>query len=275
MLTGFRNNTVTRIVIAVTLLAWNFPTFAQTEAGTDRPTEVFLLIGQSNMAGRAAIEPEDEGEIPGVMLWNIGERKWEPAKVPFNRHSPHRKDLSMQRLNCGPAFAKAWQAAHPGVTIGIVCAVRGGTSIEEWEKGREKPWPLYDTALTATREALAASGGKLAGILWHQGEANAPMPGAYPEKLRQLVAWWRADFENPSLPFVFGQLGQWNPDYAAFNEMILEQPKAIPFTACVRTDGFGAIDDAHFDSPSQRELGRRYAAALLALIRADSSKAVK
>lgn len=238
----------------------NRTVIAQTEpaAATKGPDVVFLLIGQSNMAGRAAIEPEDEGEIPGALLWNIGEKRWEPAQVPFNRHSLHHKGPGMQRLNPGPTFAKAWLAAHPGRTLGIVCAVRGGTTIEEWEKGRQEPWPLYDTAVSATREALAAGGGSLGGILWHQGEANSLEAGAYPEKLARLVEWLRADFKQPSLPFVFGQIGQWNPDYPAFNAMIVEQTGRIPHSACVRSDGLTNMDPFHFDSRSQRELGRRY-----------------
>ena len=237
------------------------PTRPATAADGER--HVFLLVGQSNMAGRATIESEDEGEIEGVDLWNIQEKKWEPAQAPFNRYSPHRKDIKMQRLNPGPTFAKAWRDAHPGVKVGIVCAVRGGTTIEQWEKGRKEPWSLYDTALAATRAALEADPkSRLVGILWHQGEGNSGAPGAYPAKLEQLVANWRADFGDPELPFVFGQVGSWNPDYAAFNEMIVKQPAAISHTACVTTEGLTNMDQAHFDSKSQRELGRRYAKAM-------------
>jgi glycerophosphoryl diester phosphodiesterase len=220
------------------------------------------------MAGRAKIEKEDEGEIEGVELWNIAEKRWEAATVPFNRHSPHHKGLSMQRLNPGPAFAKAWRKAHPEVTVGIVCAVRGGTRIEQWEKGRQEPWPLYDTALAAAQEAIAADAdSKLIGILWHQGEGNSAASEAYPDQLKALIAQWRADFKNPELPFVFGQIGQWNTDYAAFNAMIVKQPAAIPHTACVESDGLTNFDNAHFDSKSQREFGRRYGKAMLELVK--------
>ncbi|MCB1065109.1 MAG: sialate O-acetylesterase [Verrucomicrobiae bacterium] len=251
---------------AILMAAISFLTTASPAADDGGERHVFLLVGQSNMAGRAQIEAEDEGEIEGVELWNIAEKRWEPAKAPFNRYSPHRKELSMQRLNPGPTFAKAWRDAHPGVKVGIVCAVRGGTKIEEWEKGREKPWSLYDTALAATEAALAAEGkSRLVGILWHQGEGNSGASEAYPDQLKALVAQWRADLKSPELPFVFGQIGQWNPAYAAFNEMILKQSAAIPHTACVKSDGLTNMDTAHFDSKSQREFGRRYAAAMLSL----------
>ena len=42
----------------------------------------------------------------------------------------------------------------------------------------------------------------------------------------------------------------------------IQQPAAIPGTACVTTEGLGNQDRAHFDSAGQRELGVRFAAAL-------------
>lgn len=253
---------VSAVVTGITLL------FGVTAKAGER--HVFLLVGQSNMAGRAQIEAEDEGEIDKVELWNIGEKRWEPAEAPFNRYAPHRKGLSMQRLNPGPTFAGAWAKAHPGIKVGIVCSVRGGTSIEEWGKGRTKPWALYDSALAAVRSALEAEGEKgttnrLVGILWHQGESNSSRAEKYPAQLQSLVAQWREDLEQPQLPFVFGQVGQWKPEYEAFNEMIVKQPAAIPGTACVTTEGLTNFDNAHFDSKSQRELGKRYAKAMIEL----------
>ena len=49
--------------------------------------------------------------------------------------------------------------------------------------------------------------------------------------------------------------------------MIPEQAKAIPFSACVRTDGLKNFDPYHFDRDSQLELGRRYAAKMLSLLK--------
>jgi len=232
------------------------------------PMHVFLLTGQSNMAGRATIEKQDEGPLEGAMLWNIDEKKWEAAKPPYNRYSPHRKGMSMQRLNPGPSFVKAYLAANPGVTVGIICPVRGGTTIEQWKKGETKPWSLFDSAVEITRAALT-DGGELKGILWHQGEGNSAPEKVklYPAQLKQLIADFRSDLKKPELPFVFSQIGQFNPKYATFNEMIVKQPANIPNTACIVTDGLKAIDTAHFDSVGQRALGERYAEAMMGLLK--------
>jgi sialidase-1 len=235
---------------------------AATCVQAEEPTHVFLLVGQSNMAGRAAIEDADRSAIDGASLWDIGEKTWKPAVAPFNLYSPHRKSASMQRLNCGPAFVREYLRTHPGVKVGIVCAARGGTSIEEWKKGRTQPWPLYDTAVNATRDALAGGDAELKGILWHQGEGNSSRWDFYPAKLKDLIANFRADLGAPKVPFVFSQLGTWRREYRAFNQMIVQQPQYIPHTLCVRTAGLSRIDQAHFDAEAQRELGRRYAKAI-------------
>ena len=38
--------------------------------GDEKPDMVFLMIGQSNMAGRAAMEPQDKTPFKGVQLLN-------------------------------------------------------------------------------------------------------------------------------------------------------------------------------------------------------------
>lgn len=247
-----------------TLLATLLSLAITASTATSAPDAIFLLIGQSNMAGRAKIEAKDQGEIEGAMLWNIGAKKWEPAKAPFNRHSPMGKAASMQRLNPGPSFVRAYQKANPGVSIGIVCAARGGTRIHEWAPVEQNKPTLYDTALTATKAALAG-GGTLRGVLWHQGESNSSKAASYPDRLKDLVQNLRNDFNNPKLPVVYSQLGSWRDDYKAFNAMIVQQPAIIPHTACITTEGLGNLDKAHFDTAGQRGLGERFAAAMAKL----------
>ena len=67
--------------------------------GDEERFDVFLLIGQSNMAGRAKVEDEDAKVLDGAVLWNIGAKAWEPAKTPFNRYSPMGKGLLTGRWN--------------------------------------------------------------------------------------------------------------------------------------------------------------------------------
>lgn len=54
---------------------------------------IYLLIGQSNMAGRAPLNEEDKGIIEGVYLSN-NKNEWELASNPLNRYSTIKKVLN-------------------------------------------------------------------------------------------------------------------------------------------------------------------------------------
>ena len=98
---NFRNN----LLRGVSILALLGGSYGLAQEKKER--HVFLLIGQSNMAGRAKIEVEDKKTIDGAFLWNIGKKKWEAAVPPYNLQSPSRKNVKMQQLNCGLHCAAA------------------------------------------------------------------------------------------------------------------------------------------------------------------------
>ena len=217
--------------------------------------QVYLLIGQSNMAGRATVEPELSGVVDGCFLFN-DKGEWEAATNPLNRYSTIRKRLDMQRLSPGYGFAKAMSEGDPDASIGLVVNAKGGTKIEEWAKGTE----FYADAV---RRALAAKRkGTLKGILWHQGEGNSRDPDTYLEKWSQLISDLRSDLGEPRLPFVAGQVfynPETKPHTKRINEVIAQLPNAVPFSGYVDSEGLTTFDNTHFDVDSTVELGRRYA----------------
>lgn len=81
-----------------------------------------------------------------------------------------------------------------------------------------------------------------------------------------LIQALRKDLNQPNLPFVAGQLSSDKPQRNNFNKMILELPHQVPFTAVVRSANTSTIDKTHFDSESQRILGKRYALEMIKLI---------
>ena len=132
---------------------------------------IYLLIGQSNMAGRAPFTKEESGVVQRTYLLN-GEDEWELAKNPFNRYSTIRKELGMQKLNPGYTFAKTMLATAKGISIGLVVNAKGGTSIKAWSAGSK----FYMEALRRTK--IARRTGVLKGILWHQGESDSGNPSS-------------------------------------------------------------------------------------------------
>ena len=87
------------------------------------PTDVFLLIGQSNMSGRAPMIDGDDAVLEGVLLLN-DQGEWEPARQPLNRYASDRKDLSMQRFNLGGPFAESLREAYPEMVPGVIVNAR-------------------------------------------------------------------------------------------------------------------------------------------------------
>jgi len=242
------------VCMTVTLCMGGVPHSSEPPSGPPENLMVFLLIGQSNMAGRAPIEGGDAGTIDRCWLLNH-EGVWEPAASPLNRYSPHRKEMSMQRMGPGDYFARTFLDARPGAAIGLVVNARGGTKIEQWSRdGR-----LYYEAVRRTRKAL--ENGVLAGILWHQGEGNRD-DADYLEKLKDLITDLRSDLNAPELPFVAGEItGEW-----PVNDQLEKLPETVPHTAVAGVEGLVTFDRRHFDTPSMRELGRRYARAMILVL---------
>lgn len=219
-----------------------------------KPTHIYLLIGQSNMAGRAPIAEADSAVLARCFLLN-DQDQWEPAQNPLNRYSTIRKDLGMQKLNPGYGFAKAMLEADSSRTIGLVVNAKGGTKIEQWQKGTE----FYQEAVRRTNKARET--GELKGILWHQGEANRNNPDGYLEKLQTLIADLRRDLGTPNLPFVAGQVH----DVPAINQQIAQLPKVVRAGNFASSAGLKTYDRWHFDRQSMLLLGTRYATAMLEL----------
>jgi hypothetical protein len=245
--------------ITLLALASCLTTVTTTAAPTPEAKEkhhVYLLIGQSNMAGRAAIPPKDMAPLPNAWLLTK-DGTWEAAKPPLNIHSTINKGPGMQKLNPGTQFAADMLAEHPGTTIGLVVNARGGSKIEQWIPSEK----YYKEALRRTRQAMKS--GTLKGILWHQGESNHSDTD-YLVKLKALVNNLRSDLDDPKLPFVVGQINSSKKKYPV-NEQLLKLPTQLKATACISSRGLTTTDAWHFDATSQKLLGERYAKAMISL----------
>jgi len=225
--------------------------------------QLYLLMGQSNMAGRGQIGPEDKTPHPRVLMFTL-QNKWVPAVEPITQDKP-----GMLGVGPGLAFGKAMATNDPGVTIGLVPCAFGGTPLKRWERGGD----LYSNAVH--RAKLAMREGMLKGIIWHQGESDsdaATDANTYGDRLGKMIQDIRADLGAPDLPFVVGQIGEFlydrSPDHVAYprvvNAALAALPERVPATGCAPSKDLKDKGDVlHFDAASQRELGRRYAAEML------------
>lgn len=205
------------------------------------PMEIYLCIGQSNMAGRALIEQQDLDSLNNVFLFtNNDNEAWEKAANPLNKYSTVRKNIDMQKLGPSYTFAKTMVQARTGKNIGLVVNAKGGTAIEAWKPGGI----LYNEAVIQAKKALKY-GGVLKGIIWHQGEANTSNYTQYIPKITALIAAFRNDFNAPNLPFVAGQLSPDKQVRNNFNKMIIKLPENVKYTSVVTTENTATIDSTH------------------------------
>lgn len=240
---------------------------------------IFLLMGQSNMAGYGGVvesdpyQPGDKDPVSGVWALtgqhqldadtSMSEVKWIPAKHPL-----HVLQSSAQ-FGMGMDFAKEYIRLHPGVTVGLIPCAWGGAPINWLNKGT----PHYANAIM--RAKLAAKDGVIKGVLWHQGESDSVTPelaALYQNKLDSLVTDIRTDLNNNRLAFVCGDLAEFygqgrsathKAGIPIIRRTLHELPFRLPYTYCVSTDGLKSPDEhaVHFDRWSNIQLGKRYAQA--------------
>lgn len=216
--------------------------------------QLFLLIGQSNMAGRGIVEPQDEVIHPRIFMLTQ-DLQWAPAKDPLHFDKPE-----LIGVGLGSQFAREIAAAEPESRIGLIPCAVGGTGLPEWAPGGE----LYTNAVARTREALKS--GALRGILWHQGENEVAYGGVetYGENFAALMSRMRADLGAENVPLVIGELGHFLEDVTAFNATLPQVAAGIPLCTYVTAEDLTHNgDEVHFDAASFRLYGQRYATAFL------------
>lgn len=237
----------------------------QVSLPTKEKFHLFLLVGQSNMAGRGVVEEQDKTPHPRVLMLSK-EGQWVPAVDPLHFDKPS------VGVGLGKTFAHTIAEANPGVTIGLIPCAVGGSPIDTWSPGvfypatKSHPWDDM-----AKRLSIALPSGTLKAILWHQGESDSKpeLAPAYEAKLHDLIARFRQEAKAPQIPFIAGQMGKfegvpWTPEAVIVDQAHQQLPGKVPHTAFVSAEGLNHKGDRiHFDSASFRELGKRYAEAYM------------
>jgi hypothetical protein len=128
--------------------------------------DLYLLIGQSNMAGRGKIENKNVG-VEGIYSLTK-DNEWIIATDPLHF------DKKEAGVGPGLSFAKAIKEKNPDRKIGLIPCAVGGTSISKWfPRFFDSATNTYPYDNTIERLKIALKSGYLKGILWHQGESDS------------------------------------------------------------------------------------------------------
>jgi hypothetical protein len=225
---------------------------------------IYLMAGQSNMAGRGFVAGEDTLSSSLVLALDKN-NEWVYAKEPLHYYEPTRTGL-----DCGLSFAKELSKKLGNkITIGLVPCAVGGSSIEQWlNNATYRGVTLYSNFLEKAK--AAAQYGTIKGLLWHQGESNTGERSRinYKQKLETFFAKLRNDLQQPDLPIYMGTLGSYLTKYSfpyteEINKDIKEVTESGKNIYLIKTSDFTHLKDTiHFDSPSQRSMGKRFAKAV-------------
>lgn len=209
--------------------------------------KLFLLIGQSNMAGRGKIEEQDKVTNPDIFMLTK-DLKWVIAKDPVHF------DKGAAGVGLCSEFARDVFKADPKSPIGLIPCAMGGSSLDQWQPGK----PLYVTAISRAKEAMKQ--GSLAGILWHQGESDAKPESiaTYPARFETMITQLRKDLGAENVPVLIGEIIPGHGNHDAVNIALAETAKKTPNAALVSSADLGK-KQLHYDSADYRALGKRYA----------------
>lgn len=215
----------------------------------------FLMLGQSNMAGRGFMDEVEPIVNEKIKVLRNG--RWQDMYIPVNC------DRSFSGISLAESFADAYAKDHD-VEVGLIPCADGGTSLEDWKEGGL----LYQHAVYQAKLALQTS--KIVGVLWHQGEAEETpdMYLRYQEKYERIMAAFRRDLELYDVPFLVGGLGDFlknhkgtsiSNSYIYVNGALKRIGETNEMTGFVSAEGLESNpDNLHFNSKSLRKFGIRY-----------------
>jgi len=215
----------------------------------------FLLIGQSNMAGRGRIEEAVPFDTTGISVLRNG--RWRAMYRPVN---PDRKTSG---VCLAESFAARYVQDHPGVKVGLIPCADGGTRIDQWLPGTR----LFDHAVFQAKLAMRSS--TVAGILWHQGESDSENDRylVHEKKLKLVLDTMRKELDLWDVPVLVGGLGDFlngynngsHDQWPRINEAMEKLTQSDPRMAFVPAEGLGHNGDSlHFSAAALYEFGNRY-----------------
>ena len=111
----------------------------------------FLLVGQSNMAGRGDLTPENTITAPDCFMLRMG--RWQPMSEPINvDRAVAEGAVPRSGANLAASFAAQLQK-ETGAKIGLIPCADGGTRISQWQPGEV----LFDHAVFQAKLAMRTS----------------------------------------------------------------------------------------------------------------------
>ena len=246
--------------------------------------EVWLCSGQSNMGFMVS---QSENAEPA-----IASSKDSMLRLLTVPKGDKRGEFAVSWRECGPDTVGTFTAVgyffgrdlrkDLKVPVGLIDCSVGGTPAEAWtsrevlkanfpymlEKdpprtGKGRPAALYN-AMIAPLQPYG-----IRGVIWYQGEGNAPRAYEYRSLFPAMIKNWRQAWGQGDFPFYFVQLAPFaspaaEGSWAELREAQLLTVKTVPNTAMAVITDIGTETNIH--PPNKEPVGHRLALAARALV---------
>lgn len=224
---------------------------------------VFVMAGQSNMAGRGKVEPADTIAHNRIMTIDSS------GQVVRAREPLHFYEPRMAGLDCGLSFGRTLiEHISDSITILLLPTAVGGSSMDQWlGDSVHREVPLLSNFRDKVQIGLRE--GVIKGVLWHQGEsdARAGYISVYKDKLSKLFTIFRYLTQDEFLPVFIGEIGSFPKNAenrARINAAIHDYASEDSRSRVIPTGDLDHKgDETHFNSQGQRKMGERFARAYL------------
>ena len=184
------------------------------------------------------------------------------------------------------SFTPAVTKAFAGDDILVVKDAAGGQPIRRWYKkwrpakgdAPKATGDLYDRLMKKVAAAVKDMTPTTVTFVWMQGERDARERHGevYAASLRGLVEQLRTDLKRKDMNFVIGRLSDFEnhnkryPHWTMVRDAQVEVAEADPRGAWIDTDGLnGPKDGLHLTNDGYKEMGTRFAAKAVELVRND------
>ncbi|XP_022158365.1 probable carbohydrate esterase At4g34215 [Momordica charantia] len=254
-------------------------------SGATSPKNIFILAGQSNMAGRGGVENDRPGHLvwdryvppeaqpdPSILRLNP-DRQWEVAREPVHEGIDINKTVGV-----GPAISFAHQLQAKGGSkvgsVGLVPCARGGTLIEQWLKNPGNTSATFYKNFIERIQASDREGGVVRALLWFQGASDAASrdtANRYKNNLKKFFTDIRNDVKPRFLPIIVVQSAVYDtfmkhdthdlPAVRAAQDAVQrELPNVVTIDSLklvntTTSEGFN-LDRGHFNTKTEIALGK-------------------
>ena len=249
------------------------------------PAAVFILAGQSNMAGEARVDdaPAKYAALPPNVefhdftqgfdyeahaAWYEASEPREPAQFVYTRPPGQ----------FGPelGFATALSRTYPNQKFIFIKWALGGSSQQEWSPNWNASnfapdsieavrGSLFQQAIQSIKSVDLQQPYKLEALLWFQGEKDTKThaaASAYGDNMEALITAFQNELDAPDLSILIGKI---NPltDRHPYVPLVHEQMEKIAASDShiflVSADGLSKKEDnVHYDAAGLIELGERF-----------------